>query len=1154
MKRLLKKVDIGPVILAAIAVFLCVLNYTPKTFLSGWDTLHPEFNFSLNFQRILNGVWREEQGLGALAGHAHMSELPRLIFLWISSLVLPMNFLRYFFFFVCLILGPLGVFFYLKANNFKDNNSFLGGLFYLLNLGTLQHFFVPFEMFAVLYAALPWLVLLAEKFLATGSKKHLLLFAMLTFLSSSLAYASTLWFAYFAFFVLFVLANIFLTKKQAGKRGLLLIGITLVLNAYWLLPNGYFLMTSAKGVTDAKINLMFSEKAFLTDEKYADFGNAALLKGFLFEWQKYNNGKFEFLLKDWIDYSTKPLVKTVGYLIFSVIVLGAISGIVRKDKRILILLPGFVFSFIFLIHGVWGMKLVFDFLRSHLDIFKEGLRFPWTKFSIFVMFGYSVFFALGLEKVFNIFKQKNFLAAGLSIITSVLLVIWMLPAFSGKLISPLMRVKIPEEYFEMYRWFQSQPANERVAVLPIAEYWGWEYYRWGFEGAGFVWFGLPQPVLVRDFDRWQPANENFYWEISNALSAKNAKQFENVLQKYQVSWLIFDESKIDPAWPMSVQSLPQFQELVNDSKNILFEKSFGKLKIYKVNLETPVKDFVWIEENLPVVNGYEWGNKDQAYLDFGNYISNNFQFSIFNFQTNSNFQFSNFNTQPTPTTRLTTHNPSSPNAYYPFRSLFTGRKTDELGVEIEDLGEEIVFKAPLPKGLENYAIELPKDYDGKELVEIDPKTYKTKYFIPKVDVVEGEGEKWEMGRETGVGSGYFIMVTFPKVKGLLSAEINPAEEKIEAKNCNQFSSGKVGSLIGKWEVGREVGVGSEEDVLRLEAEDATNCSAGFYLPDLSHKYSYLISAETKNISGKPLLFWLENLTNRKADMEVYLTTDYGLRTTVYGLRSTDYRLRSTDYGLRTTAVAVDSRRSTVDRLIQPPMASDGLGYLLHFDNISIGRQKTINELGKITVYPIPYRFLTELKMIGKSEGERWDMGREVGLRSGVNEDAEAVNSEADCFNDLNHCIKMPPSLVKVWQGNFEVAHPNSSFYEIRMSGEVGKNTLLVLSQAFHSGWKAYPVLNFKFDIFNQFSIFKFLKYNFPFIFGKELEHVKVNNWENGWRVGTGSEGGKQEMSREVGVGSEEKTIILIFWPQWLEYVGFGILIILISLNRASLKH
>ena len=33
----------------------------PNTWLSGWDTLHPEWNFSLAFERIFNGVWRTDQ-------------------------------------------------------------------------------------------------------------------------------------------------------------------------------------------------------------------------------------------------------------------------------------------------------------------------------------------------------------------------------------------------------------------------------------------------------------------------------------------------------------------------------------------------------------------------------------------------------------------------------------------------------------------------------------------------------------------------------------------------------------------------------------------------------------------------------------------------------------------------------------------------------------------------------------------------------------------------------------------------------------------------------------------------------------------------------------------------------------------------------------
>ena len=87
MKKLLK--FIFPVILISVAIFLCVKNYSPGTYLIGWDSLHPEFNFSEAFARIWQGVWRAEQGVGAIAAHSHLSDWPRLIFLWLESFFLP---------------------------------------------------------------------------------------------------------------------------------------------------------------------------------------------------------------------------------------------------------------------------------------------------------------------------------------------------------------------------------------------------------------------------------------------------------------------------------------------------------------------------------------------------------------------------------------------------------------------------------------------------------------------------------------------------------------------------------------------------------------------------------------------------------------------------------------------------------------------------------------------------------------------------------------------------------------------------------------------------------------------------------------------------------------------------------------------------------
>ena len=183
-------------------------------------------------------------------------------------------------------------------------------------------------------------------------------------------------------------------------------------------------------------------------------------------------------------------------------------------------------------------------------------------------------------------------------------------------------------------------------------------------------------------------------------------------------------------------------------------------------------------------------------------------------------------------------------------------------------------------------------------------------------------------------------------------------------------------------------------------------------------------------------------------------------------------------------------------LIQPPMAQDGLGYTLHFDNISIGNEQTINELGKISVNPIPYDFLMGLKLTGESGG-------------------------VNVFN-----------LEGVIASHMEVNHPNPAVYEVKVKEPIAENTTLVLSQAFHEGWKAY-MFSSKFHLEEipqggQVQSSKLLGF-FPFIFGEEIkEHVVVNNWGNGWNISSKFAG-------------EETTIVLVFWPQYLEYFGFVLL-------------
>ena len=65
------------IVILIITSFVAFKNYTPNTFLTGWDNLHPEFNFKLNIERSLNAVWQEYQGVGLLGGMSHAADLPR---------------------------------------------------------------------------------------------------------------------------------------------------------------------------------------------------------------------------------------------------------------------------------------------------------------------------------------------------------------------------------------------------------------------------------------------------------------------------------------------------------------------------------------------------------------------------------------------------------------------------------------------------------------------------------------------------------------------------------------------------------------------------------------------------------------------------------------------------------------------------------------------------------------------------------------------------------------------------------------------------------------------------------------------------------------------------------------------------------------------
>ncbi|MBI2442626.1 MAG: hypothetical protein HYV40_01815, partial [Candidatus Levybacteria bacterium] len=596
--------------LLLLSLTLCILNYTPGTYLSGWDTLHPEFNFSLNFQRILFGVFRPEQGLGAVAAHAHMVELPRMLLLWILSPVIPLSFLRYSYIFLMLIIGPLGMYYLVRRVLSKHTThhsqlivqpSFLAALWYLTNLGTVQQFVVPFEMFVTEYGFLPWLFYFAISFLlplspsgrgsvpthvGTGvrgnnaginllsiakwlysyiaikrSNRPLLLFALLSFLASGMAYAATLWYMYFGFLALFLFLQSLptLIKKDfsLGKRSLILLAITILVNAYWLLPNLYFAITQSATIQNANINKLFSEQAFLYNKEFGTPDNILLLKSFFFDWSIYNGRSFEPLLKVWAQHIKNPFILSIGFLTGVIAIFGVISSFIKKSFLNQVqpctwrysLLGLLVFVLIFLFNDNPPTNFLFHLIGKVFPILEEALRFPHNKVQILYMLVFAIYFGIGnnlllsmLSKYVHSFQKT--IITGYCVLLAILSLMFFVPAFQGKLLSPYMRIQLPNEYFQLFDFMNKQPDEARAAYLPVHSFWGWEYHQWGdspspsFQGAGFLWFGMKQPLLHRDFDRWSSYNEQAYKEFSFAVYSKNPTLLAEVARKYNTKYFI----------------------------------------------------------------------------------------------------------------------------------------------------------------------------------------------------------------------------------------------------------------------------------------------------------------------------------------------------------------------------------------------------------------------------------------------------------------------------------------------------------------------------------------------------------------------------------------------------------------------------------------
>lgn len=616
--QLLKRFWPSLVILGVITA-LFATNYQPSTYLSGWDNLQTDLNPFLGVKRAFMSVWQEYQSLGLVAGMGHAADLVRATTIWLLSFILPSSLLRYSFHFLMLLSGALGMLQLLQQLGFnkeKRKYALAGALFYIFNFAITQMMFFPFEPFSVFVGLLPWEIWIFIKVISSKvTRRDWLAFGIINILATPQAVAQQLFVVYCMLLGLITLGEFLQSKsKLVLKNAILSLILILSINSFWLLPQLYFLTTSGSVVKEAKINQLATSDVFYANKDKGTISSFSRFEGFFYDRVDQNQQP---LFEQWKKHRTNPIVLFTIYLLSLLSLIGVFFP--SRARK------GFVFCLILvglsLLSSMYPLNLINDFIRENSFI-NQIFRSPFTKFSIPFALIAAYFFTVTLARLDKLMAGSKKALTPVLALGLILIAISTLPSFKGQSISPVMQVKFPAAYSDLTTYFKTIDKNKRIGLLPEYTFWGWYHYRWGYDGSGFLWYGIEQPIISRTFDVWSLSSESYFWELKNALEAEDTQGLQNVFEKYSVDYVLFDKSLLPIVSSTKGIQYQSIQQLLAKTKNITKEKEFGFLTLYKIQHSIKSESFVSIATNMPNVGpGVKLTNLDTAYADVGAYLT-----------------------------------------------------------------------------------------------------------------------------------------------------------------------------------------------------------------------------------------------------------------------------------------------------------------------------------------------------------------------------------------------------------------------------------------------------------------------------------------------------------------------------------------------------
>lgn len=535
-------------------ILILVINIRSGFLFLTNDNYSPELNPLLVIERALySPAIRIYRGLG-LPSDSEQSDIFRGIFFLFSNSLLGLEISNQIVFLGYLIIAICGT--YLFTNTivkryFKDihptHTSLIASMIYITSLWTVWVFNFPVMPYVVLYGTLPLLFWAFIELVYTRNWFRALIFLIASIIISGAFTVSTLFFVtclglgLLAWILLFDFRNI----KSNITYAFLGVSIFILSQLFWLFPFVTYVQSNANTIQSSSVNETITNSTIDLESDKMSFSNS--LRFYTRALDIYDDSTSEVkMFKNANDYNDFEVYRILSYLPLLLFCLGVVLGIYYKKY---IVIP---FSLLYIV-SVWGVKNsnppfgeLYSYLQNNLDIFKQVFRWSSSKFSNLTLLGLAPIAGIGFSYLLKLLDlNKVRFSKVLYIIPVALLLFFGSFLFNGNLVADRTYSKIPNSYFELNEFILGNNlSTERILVLPPSNLGYFREYNWGFYGSGFLHYIIPNSMLEKSLVVGSKESEDALNQIEQAYFSSNFDLFDSLLQKYNIKTLLVDRSLV----------------------------------------------------------------------------------------------------------------------------------------------------------------------------------------------------------------------------------------------------------------------------------------------------------------------------------------------------------------------------------------------------------------------------------------------------------------------------------------------------------------------------------------------------------------------------------------------------------------------------------